>query len=454
MSVLLWSGSSSHAQEARWEFASATTGPSAAAVCAEGRRPVSGSAATAFPGAPGGILQETAPLAGGWRATMAPMPGLESLGGEVGLLRAAALCVADEEAACARSVQRTTPLAALSAAGALATCPAGSFALGGGARLTGDAQDVALTAVASVGLFAPTGIEARAEHRGPGAAGDWGLEVTATCVPASVLEVITRRTEPPRWLGSWAFAEVYPDVPAPYDWYGFYAAWPNEEGCPMPVSASALAGGDTVLSSTGVVDAEWFGRQFRVDHVFQSDQPCGGLGIPDPQGRCPDAPFRDAFFCAWPDDLDRALLQCGDDPPAPDTDRFRIGGRIVFGVADGSDGFLWVPGEGPVPVDPQPYREVFAATPIAVTTYADPRARDAWLDQVQAALTEEGTRWRRTDDPSHALDGDELLLVTPADELEAAAWVARNRDRLDPRRAPVVLFLERDGKAITQMQSW
>lgn len=447
------------AQEARWvvEYGSDPS-HTRVATCKADEEALLGTALVSDVMGPVAALQGTGAVPGGWEAAADWLPGFD-LGFELtdmGMV-AGALCVSDKAESCAREQTTVIQPGPYGSMGAFAQCPDGTFLLGGGARLTGDAEGVAFQSLAGTGMFAFDAMQAKAEYIADGAPGAWGLEVTAVCVPPDVLEGLTLHTLAVRWAGGGAFDTWGPGVTGPYTFTGTYMD-ADPKVCQLPIFLSTNGAGDHYVAGTGWA-AAWgggffTGEWFQGYHAYWSESVCGGAGAWDPQHGCPDAPYSDQLLCGVPEDLERSLLECGGGPPRAIVDRFAIGARVVFGVADGSDGFVWVPGEGPVPVDPQPFREAFAATPVAVTTYADARARDTWIAQVGAVLNEEGTRWRRVDDLSKVDYTDEMLIVTPSDELAAVDWLARHRDRLDANRAPVVLFLERDGKAVDRLHAW
>lgn len=446
--VWMWMGQA-QAQEWVVEWRS-DPAPTRTATCDGAEGAILGTASVQDGLGPVSVVQGTRPVPGAWEGTVDWVPGVNP-GYELTDLTAttAALCVSDEAASCARTETTVIPAGRYASLGAVAQCPEGTFLLGGGARLTGNAEGVAFESVSGTGMFALDALQARADRIGPGGAGAWGIEVTAVCVPPEVLEATTLYTLPVWWASAFAWEDLGPGLTGPHPYAGMYASDPPK-ACTSPLFLSANGAGDHFVTSTG-----WGRGWYQGQHSFWSESRCGGTGQWDPASGCPDAPYADQLLCGLPEDLERSLLTCGEGPPRPVVDRFRVGGRVMFGVADGSDGFVWVPGEGPVPVGPQPFREAFAATPVAVTTYADARARDEWIRQVGVALDEEGTRWRRTDDLSMVADTDQMLIVTPSDEVAAVQWLERNRERLDPNRAaPVVLFLERGGAAVRQLHQW
>jgi len=93
---------------------------------------------------------------------------------------------------------------------------------------------------------------------------------------------------------------------------------------------------------------------------------------------------------------------------------------ILFGVVDGSGGLIWVPGSGPIPVDPAP----FATAPKFVVLYDSLRERRHLAGQLSSAL---GFR-----------------VTVARDEVRAVERLARVRTE-----RPVVLMVERGSRAHT-----
>jgi hypothetical protein len=46
-----------------------------------------------------------------------------------------------------------------------------------------------------------------------------------------------------------------------------------------------------------------------------------------------------------------------------DPDRWSISAKIFFGLIGGGGGVIWLPGTGPVPVDPEPFKLLSALSP-------------------------------------------------------------------------------------------
>ncbi|MEQ8765990.1 MAG: FG-GAP repeat protein [Planctomycetota bacterium] len=117
------------------------------------------------------------------------------------------------------------------------------------------------------------------------------------------------------------------------------------------------------------------------------------------------------------------------------TREFALVVDILVGVAEGGGGIIIVPGEGPVPVDPDPF------LPVLTMVNQDERAQKVALDEIQNRLPSD-MRGLWTSNVEDALRyPDTVLYLQPPSFAAATKWLYANRDRLiQQRRVPMVLL--------------
>jgi hypothetical protein len=151
--------------------------------------------------------------------------------------------------------------------------------------------------------------------------------------------------------------------------------------------------------------------------------------------------------------LKECPLPPGEIPPAV-LDRFSLGADIWFGVAGGGGGVIFLPGVGPIPIDPEPFREAFAALPVAVASYTDARELDQRIWAIGEGLSAERTSWSVVDDPALTLRGSGVVMVVPRDEGEAVRWLSENRARLEGLPHTTLVFLKDGGAGEAELERW
>ena len=147
------------------------------------------------------------------------------------------------------------------------------------------------------------------------------------------------------------------------------------------------------------------------------------------------APFT-ATVRSWP-------LDPPPPPPGPSPNllkTFKLVAEILIGLTQGGGGIILLPGQGPVPVDPDPF------VPAIGVLYDSERS----LKYFVAGLSREYGGYgpiAATRDARDLLSKPKTLwLLIPEDEVEAVQWLAKNGEQLgESREAPVVLFLQADG---------
>ncbi len=320
-------------------------------------------------------------------------------------------------------------------------CPAGEFAIGGGFTVTGDPTGIEVWETAPTGLFAPTGwrVSARAFRRDTAA---WGLEAEVRCVPADVFEAVTVVHDPDATENCWS--TVGPFAGYSYPFAAMCSPW--IEG--PSVAGRYLGAGTRIAEAVGGVESlgnpvGYSGTSWNVANAAYG--PSGG-------------PI-DATSVAMrvdPEEFAGALARCasGGEPPQVDPWRFSIGADVWFGLLGGGDGVIWLPGSGPIPVDPEPWRAVLASLPVAVASYGTEDELDARLDEITAGLDAERTGWRVVDTAAATLETSDVVLVVPRDEAAEVEWLSRNRERLAELDHPTLLFFAEDGRGHEALRGW
>lgn len=450
------------AQGLEWVVESTDLGGpgSAKTACARGTTPIGGSTGL-WSNTDSQYLTASGPTAdGAWLGRGAAVPGMPvPTAMEV---TTGALCAEERLASCLTPVTASIPAQVQDHARLSVTCPIGEFVVGGGGSLTGAPVDVAMQVHGAAGLFAPGSFVIEAIRHVPDGGwgsppGSWGIEAQAWCAPAEVLDALypidTIQT-------SWSMhgGEVWS--------YVVDRSWEAQKDwmCPEPVMATAAETGEITLRSHG-----WFNRHggaaeqlswMTVAAILTENTDCYDWVDETPCTQPPAPPPVNRFLCADTlEDYAGALEVCGPSATTrlPDAvlSRFSLGAEVLFGVDDGASGFVWVPGSGPVPVDPQPFREAFAASPIALTTWTDRAARDRRVDELLDALDAERTAYVFATDLRDVADTALPVIVVPRDEEAAVEWIERNRATLGrSRSAAVIVFLEADGRARSTIARW
>jgi hypothetical protein len=86
---------------------------------------------------------------------------------------------------------------------------------------------------------------------------------------------------------------------------------------------------------------DWFGTSVAID-----DSVVGGLAVAGAPGAEAGAAYLLSEFPAEP-------VEVGG---LPDLSKYSIYAKILFGLIGGGGGVIWLPGVGPVPVDPEPFK--------------------------------------------------------------------------------------------------
>ncbi len=393
-------------------------------------------------------LQGSGPLGDhAWRATFGRVPYMPEEFADIGEYgEISAVCANEALASCLVPVSATLQPADREEGSVVVTCPADLFVVGGGASLVGDAEGVGFQTHGAGGLLAPTTFVARARRHTPegylARDGAWGIEAQAWCGPADVVGALHRMHGDPPVTGSPLPADVWDEVTYTY------SNRPTSHA-PELLQGTVDLGCDAFLTGHAMAGVLWGGGNVASNDWWSwTEDPGCAL---DP-ANAPVSHFvaADHNFAQ----LAVGLETCGDDLPDNVLSRFRIGASVLWGVDAGSDGFVWVPGSGPVPVDPQPFREAFAASPVALTRWNDATVRDRRVEELRAALDAERVRYRVTSDIRDASRTAGVVIVVPTDEVATASWLARNRATLSRSRAAVIVFLEADGPGMASIAAW
>ncbi|MEQ8765682.1 MAG: hypothetical protein RL885_17290 [Planctomycetota bacterium] len=123
-------------------------------------------------------------------------------------------------------------------------------------------------------------------------------------------------------------------------------------------------------------------------------------------------------------------------PPWRRVDRsFELVAEILVGVTAGGGGIIIVPGEGPVPIDPDPILPV-----LTMIQHSEASRKAAVAEIAQAAPREADIRM--TADVRDALRYPDSLVILTTDRLgKDASWIAKNRDVLEQLRTQPVVML-------------
>jgi hypothetical protein len=357
-------------------------------------------------------------------------------------VRTQALCADDDAAACIWTGSASTATDTSPEKSVDLPCPRGLFAIGGDFELTGDVDSVEVSASAPKGLLGTLGwgVQARVMD---GTSPSWGLSGWVRCVPDHVYSEVV----PVVQFGGGSF--IMAGYLGNYDWETVY--W-DEVYRDVPLSSVALGYGARRWPTTpgGWVGAytELYPEFTMVNVTFNGffDPPNLPIGFVDPV----------VLVTMDPQTFEDLLGTCLPPGSHPDAvlDRFRVGADIWYGVAGGGGGVIFLPGSGPVPVDPEPFREAFAALPVGVATYTDSLELDARIREIGEGLTAERTPWSVVDDPAATLRGAGVVMVVPRDELAAVQWLSANRGTLGTLSHTTLVFLEEGGVGESQLAQW
>jgi hypothetical protein len=291
---------------------------------------------------------------------------------------------------------------------------------------------------APMGLFAPIGwrVAARTFHAD---ADEWGLRAEVRCVAPDAFAETTDL--PLSGLStSWGDGVTYGTDFLDLDGITHTRALP-------PGAVGVLGMGARASGSGGVRDLGPAHTDPTPDLVWQA-QTHAFRALFDPEMTLTSSAL------AFGDDFGSVLSECLATIDPSILDRFTVGGEVLFGVVGGGGGVIWLPGDGPIPVDPEPFRAAFDALPVGVAFYEDPRELDARLDEIGAGLDAERVAWTESDDVGTLLRDEGVALIVPRDEADAVAWLSANRRELATRATNAVVFLERGGAGEELLARW
>lgn len=338
------------------------------------------------------------------------------------------------EVNCLDTVESSTGSAERQSATVSVSCPPGTYALSGGFQVTGQATGVEVDEAMPIGLLVPHGW--RASARRLTGSGPWGLRTQARCVPGAVIgEIVVTDTNHVLYG-----VDVETPDSATFPWLTTDSVrWlaPPTWVDPLRVSAGARMKGPGGL--TGLAAKVISSAIYSVTVPVEASYP----SIMD-----------ESIVVVTPDRtmLGDRLIDCTPRPEdnplfANFADRFEIGGTVLFGVAAGGKGIIWLPESGPVPIDPQPFKYAFGALPAGVVTYRTQEEILARIDELTYALELDGDGLEVFDTVEQAvtanLDANVLAMVVPDDESEAFAWIADNRSEIaDSEHTTLIAVLE------------
>lgn len=368
-----------------------------------------------------------------------------------------ALCAAPEVAACIERVDATWDPDTTPEKQVTAECPKGMLAFAGGAEITGTTYGRGFRRLGPGGLFIPTSWVADVDEYADDVsfASDWGVHVVAFCAPVPVytdhIDLMFADNGDNACFDSDCMMPGFDyavDASYVYGDPGF----PNTQDCPHPLSVGM--GGDpgrfivdNGAEVSGGLAASYRGRIGSFTFGVHS----AGVGV------CADSlsgfAVDLAASCAEPEPDPEPDPEPGN-PLEIDLSRWAIGGTILYGVIQDGGGVIWIPGRGPVPVDPGPTWSVQDPLPVGVVRYDDSRGLDSALDALARELDEARLDYAETVDVSDALARSGLLLVVPEDEARAVSWLSDNRERLAERDAPVLVYLQKDGVGEAMLARW
>lgn len=358
--------------------------------------------------------------------------------------------VCADEGHCFTVARAASPVDPTASKASTAWCPPGSYAVSGGFDVTGYPSEFRVLSSAQVGVFGPTGWRVEADVSG-GAA--WGLTVEATCVPFSALSSVHLAP---------GDTTVVSDVVTGASRDGSVTT--SVERCDpagsLALGASVHADGYEPLGLGGVVAsttscAAGGGRLVNTDPTFAvaaSDAPAVSLFYVPAADR---AAFEEALSCAV-------------DVPPHGPWWIGIQADILFGVISDGGGGIWLPGSGPVPVDPWgPLYPADPVLPVAIGAYGgdglhgDPHVPVSLLGR---ALDGAAVPWVVVGDVAETLDYDDktVVFVIPeivpcfrgaSPEVAAVNWLVEHRAAIEALAHPTVLWLERDGEGLAALRA-
>lgn len=314
-------------------------------------------------------------------------------------------------------------------------CPQGMFAISGGFRVTGDPVGIEVRGSGPTGMFASKGW--RAQARRVASSDEWGLAVEARCVPVSVVNEVTP-----------TYAVVASDLAITSD-----PGWPVVAQGWVDVMLPSGFGPDSLVLGHGARASGVGGlAAFQGNRIYS--QYFGQAPFPDGQTEITGV---DMLLSAVDvGAFDDALYECDSIPVAKPY--FEIGADIWLGVTAGGGGIIFLPGSGPVPIDPAPFKVAFESLPAAVTTYANIEELDLRLSEITAGLDEAGNSWALLTSAEETIDqdfgADGVAFVVPDNEVEAIEWLSDNRERLAALAHPTLVFLAEGGEGWEALQSW
>jgi hypothetical protein len=391
---------------------------------------------------PSGAMVGSIPTAGstGWGGSWAQVLGAAPGSDSEARIAVSALCAEPAHLPCLHHVVDESAPVPAAQADHVALCPTGTYLVGGGASLFGDADGVVLRASAPTGLLWAVGYRAIAEVMDPGAHDDWGIRIEAWCAEpaaaASTGMVYGGAMSPAvSWSGP-AYGFTYTTVAE---------AHTKNSACAAPLTPGMYTQAPEAVASMGwQPDGEW-GIQ---SHSFQ------GPADPSP-GTTSMREICASDLGAFSDDLRSCEPERGEGPGVFQMDIPAIGAEVLIGVIDGASGVVIIPGEGPVPVPGGylPWQQAAAATRVAIVTVdGDPAEVAAVLAQTFEA---EETPWSEHTDLVQTPGLEGVAIVTPRDEQAAVDWLQDSRSEAFAGHPGVVLLLlQEDGDALASVQAW
>lgn len=396
------------------------------------------------------VLESTAPSGTtGWNARSTLVEGAPSNPYQYTV---SALCATPEVAACVARAEAVSPIDINPSKEVVATCPPGMLAFSGGAEIIGETFNRGFHHLGPGGFLIPwTWVAEVATYDDSISFTGWGVRVFAWCAPVEVFDdhitLMVAFTEDGVGIDSATMLPGYEYAAHAEYRYGD-PGMPDLASCTEPLSVGLYGDPGRFVVDLGPkvgggLAAEYEGRigSFKEDMFSMAVALCAdslhGFGS-DLEASCaetePDRPGRPGFEI--------------------DLSKWQIGGRVMWGLTGGGNGVIFLPGVGPIPVDPEPFREVFKGLPIAVIQYRDRDALGRILHEARRGLAEERRAFVETSAIEDALTTRGLLLVTPADEERAIAWLGAARRRLADRATPVIVFLKEDGPGMGALRSW
>ena len=386
---------------------------------------------------------------GRWRTAPGADPGAFHI-------RADAVCTDDTQ--CLHRFSKDTAIDANEAKELTLHCPQGTFAIGGGYEIHHPAEipshlveAVEVYESIAVGLFAPHGWRVRARKPASIYGNDpWGLEAELRCVQPSVFEEVSDHSP---------HVEV-PGVVQDQGGYWYGQAEAHGSGKSGLLSVGSGVAGEGGLRSLGS------GIDYPDECFFPLDDPLDSPHCWTAQATVRrDTPIppistvgANAMYAqTWL--FEDALEACRPALSVHVPPYFEIGAEIWFGLVAGGGGMIFLPGQGPVPVDPAPFQAPFDALPVVVVGYDDRAELDARFEAIHAELDAERTPWLSFEDAAQTLGArfggaTGVVFVVPDDEADAVAWLSDHREALSDLTHATVVAFERGGQGFEALESW